>query len=32
MRSYGTDFGKADIEAMVDFIRTAFMTPTKPKK
>lgn len=32
MRAYGTDFNKADIEAMVDFIREAFMTPVKPKK
>jgi len=32
MRSYGSDFSKADIEAMVDFIRAAFMTPAKPKK
>jgi len=32
MRSYSTDFNKADIEAMVDFIREAFMTPAKPKK
>lgn len=32
MRSYGTDFNKADIEAMVDFIRAAFMTAANTKK
>ena len=32
MRAYGTDFNKADIEAMADFIRAAFMTPEKSKK
>ena len=31
MRNYGTEFSKADIEAMVDFIRAAFMTAAKPK-
>ncbi len=31
MRGYGTDYNKADIEAMVDFIRAAYMTTTKPK-
>ncbi|MFZ2540854.1 MAG: c-type cytochrome [Gallionella sp.] len=32
MLSYGADFSKADIEAMVDFIREAFMSNAKPKK
>ena len=32
MRGYGSDFSKADIEAMADFIRSAFMTTSKPKK
>ena len=32
MRSYGSDFNKADIEAMADFIRDAFMAPSKSKK
>jgi hypothetical protein len=32
MPSYGADFSKADIEAMVDFIREAFMSNAKPKK
>ena len=32
MRSYGSEYSKGDIEAMVDFIRAAFMTPATPKK
>jgi len=32
MRSYGTDFKKADIEAMADFINSAFISPAKAKK
>ena len=32
MRSYGTDFKKADIEAMADFINAAFIAPAKAKK
>jgi cbb3-type cytochrome c oxidase subunit III len=32
MRSYGSEYSKADIEAMVDFIRAAFMTPATPNK
>ena len=31
MRSYSNEFSKADIEDIVDFIRAAFMTNTKPK-
>lgn len=32
MRGYGSEFSQGDIEAMVDFIRAAFMSPAKPKK
>lgn len=32
MRGYGTQFNKADIEAIVDFIREAFMSGSNPKK
>jgi hypothetical protein len=32
MRAYGTQFSKADIEAMVDFINAAFMSGSKPKQ
>lgn len=31
MQGYGTRFNKADIEAMVDFIHSAYMTGSKPK-
>ena len=31
MRGYGSQFSKADIEAMVDFIHDAYMTGSKPK-
>lgn len=32
MRGYAEQFSPADIEAMVDFIRAAFMSDAKPKK
>jgi cbb3-type cytochrome c oxidase subunit III len=32
MKGYGTQFSKADIEAMVDFIREAFMSSSSAKK
>lgn len=32
MRAYGTQFSKADIEAMVDFINAAFMSGSKSKQ
>ncbi|MEO8331541.1 MAG: c-type cytochrome [Gallionella sp.] len=32
MKSYGSEFSKADIEAMTEFIRAAFMSDAKPKK
>jgi cbb3-type cytochrome c oxidase subunit III len=32
MRGYGTQFNKGEIEAMVDFIRAAFMSGSNPKK
>jgi len=32
MRGYGTQFNKGEIEAMVDFIREAFMSGPNPKK
>lgn len=32
MKGYGTDFSKADIAAMADFINAAFLRPAGPKK
>jgi len=31
MMGYGTQFSQSDIEAMVDFIREAFMSGSNPK-
>jgi cytochrome c553 len=32
MMGYGSQFSQADIEAMADFIREAFMSGSSPKK
>lgn len=32
MKGYGSEYSQADIAAMADFIREAFMSPAKPKK